>query len=113
MGVQEGAHVEWSRVARWELAVPAGALLLSCREGGSVLVLRVAVRHLAAVQPALEPCGTLRGSSMGEGFGADVTLSHFLQAVVTNGRRSGQALTDVAVLNALFPRVAPDARVTV
>src|ERR1700722_14905427 len=29
---------------------------------------------------------------MREGFGADVTVSHFLQTVVANGRRGGQAL---------------------
>ena len=81
----------------------------------------VALRRVGAVEAPVEPLLALLGGAVGPGLGVDLHAGLLLDAVVADGGRRGQALLDVAPLEAdvaalaapLVDRLRPDPGVAV
>ena len=72
---------------------------------------RIAVRNGTGLEPLAEPLSSLRGASVRERFGADVSGRHALQTVIANRRGRAQTRGNVGLVDnlALFGGVAPHA----
>src|SRR3954470_652032 len=70
---------------------------------------RIALRHVTALDPALQPADALRRGAMGEALRHDIALRLLLQRVVADRLGGAQAGLDIAGLQQILVIGRPDA----